>query len=122
MKTALSVSISLFLLFSLMSCDEEEMAGITRDIEVTITNVETYEYDLMISGDEEGAVIVTQAQHFQKSELVRDMSTNWSVVYRYMPMEDFTGTDFVDIETCTGGTGTGCSDIDIFRISFAITN
>ena len=76
----------------------------------------------MISGDEEGATVKTQAQHFQKSELIKDSSTNWSVVYRYKPLSNYTGMDFVEIETCTGGESTGCSNVEIVRINFTITN
>ena len=122
MKKALIVSFLAICILSLTNCNKEETENIVSEIEVTINNSDDYEIDLMISGDEEGATIKTQAQHFQKSELIRDSSTNWSVVYRYKPVSNFTGMDFVEIETCTGGESTGCSNVEIVRINFTITN
>jgi hypothetical protein len=54
--------------------------------------------------------------------LIRDASTNWSVVYKYEPLPNYTGTDFVEIETCSGGESTGCSSVETVRINFTITN
>ena len=122
MKKAPIVSFLAICRLSLTNCNKEETENIVSEIEVTINNSDDYEIDLMISGDEEGATIKTQAQHFQKSELIRDSSTNWSLVYRYKPVSNFTGMDFVEIETCTGGESTGCSNVEIVRINFTITN
>ncbi|MCF8338554.1 MAG: hypothetical protein K9I74_11305 [Bacteroidales bacterium] len=77
---------------------------------------------MKISGDEEGASIQTQAQHFQTSTIVRDSSTNWSAVYYYKPDSGYVGEDYVAIETCTGGNGVNCSNIDVISINFNITN
>ena len=109
-------------ILSLTNCNKEETENLVSEIEVTINNSDDYELDLMISGDEEGATIKTQAQHFQKSELIRDANTNWSVVYKYEPLPNYTGTDFVEIETCSGGESTGCSSVETVRINFTITN
>lgn len=122
MKTVLKLSLLLIFVSFLWNCDKKEIANSIVDINVTIKNIENYDLDLMISGDEEGATIKTQAQNFEMSELVRDESTNWSVVYKYKPFANYTGTDYVEIETCTGGEGVGCSIIEIVRINFTITN
>lgn len=105
----------------LTNCNKEK-TDVAEEVDVTINNSDDYEIDLMISGDEEGATIITQAQHFQKSELIRDASTNWSVVYKYEPLPNYSGMDFVEIETCTGGESLGCSNNDIVRINFTITD
>ena len=73
----------------LTNCNKAETENLVSEIEVTINNFDDHEFDLRISGDEEGATIKTQAQHFQKSELIRDSSTNWSVVYRYKPLSNY---------------------------------
>ena len=122
MKKILKFSFLAICILSLTNCNKEEMENIDREVDVTINNSDDYEIDLMISGDEEGATIQTPAQHFQKSELIRDASTNWSVVYKYEPLPNYTGTDFVEIETCTGGESTGCSSVETVRINFTITN
>ena len=117
--------LSLILIFSslLTNCSKnDELENIDIELNITITNSDNYELDLMISGDEEGATIRTQSQFFQKSKLVRDSSTNWSVVYKYESLSNYTGMDFVEIETCTGGNSTGCSNIEILRINFIVTD
>mgnify|MGYP003981275353 FL=1 len=122
MKKIMQLSFLAICILSLTSCNKEEMENIDREVDVTINNSDDYEIDLMITGDEEGATIQTQAQYFQKSELIRDASTNWSVVYKYEPLPNYTGTDVVEIETCTGGESTGCSSVETVRINFTITN
>lgn len=122
MKKILKLSFIAICILSLTNCNKEEIDNVVNEIDVTIRNSDDYEIDLMVSGDEEGATIHTQAQHFQKSELIRDSSTNWSVVYRYKPLSNYTGMDFVEIETCTGGGSTECSNLEIVRINFTITN
>ena len=122
MKKILKLSFIAICLLSLTNCNKEEIENVVSKVDVTINNFDDYELDLMFSGDEEGATIQTQAQHFQKSELIRDSSTNWSVVYKYEPLPNYTGTDFVEIETCSGGESTGCSNVETVRINFTITN
>jgi len=67
------------------------------------------------------ATIITQAKHYQISELNRDSTNNWSVVYRYKPKTGFGGSDYVEIETCSGGQGLSCENIEIMQINFKIT-
>lgn len=122
MKTILKLSLFMLPTLVLTNCNKEETENGDSGIKVTISNTDDYEFDLMISGDEEGALIKTQAQNMEKSELVRDAGTNWSVVYQYKPLPNFVGSDYVEIETCTGGESTACSTIEIVRINFTITN
>lgn len=112
--------ISLIFVFIIILSCEEINPGMNEQKEFTIKNSETFLYDLKISGDEEGATIKKQALHHEISELSRDSSTNWSVVYKYIPEKDYIGSDYVEIETCTGGTGISCSDIGLIKISFNI--
>ncbi|MDE0771226.1 MAG: hypothetical protein OSB25_03345 [Salibacteraceae bacterium] len=129
MKKTLKISLLIICVSALSSCKKKETENTNNEInvtskitDVTIKNTDDYELDLMISGEEEGASITTQAQNMEKSELVRDSTTNWSVVYYYTPVTNFLGSDYVEIETCTGGTSMGCSDIEIVRINFTVIN
>ena len=119
MKAAI-ISSLFFCALSFFGCNNDKTKIYDQEIQVTIKSAETYKYDLMISGDEEGASIKTPPEHAQWSQLVRDQSTNWSVVYVYQPFPDYTGQDYVEIETCTGGEPTGCTNIQVQRINFTI--
>lgn len=103
----------------IVSCEDEKIEDLNDVIQ--LKSSETFFYDFNISGDEEGATIIEQAAHFEISELQRDESTNWSVIYRYKPEEDYLGKDTVAIETCTGGTGLSCTDLDTIVFVFTIT-
>lgn len=120
MKSALKFSVLIFCVLSLSNCDKENTICLDSEINVTMNNSEAYELDLLISGDEEGASIITQAQHFQKSELIRDSTTNWSVVYYYEPLPNFTGIDFIEIEKSSLFTPN--SNNEIVRINFEVIN
>ncbi len=71
-------------------------------------------------GDEEGAIIIVQALHFEVSEFARNETTNWSVVYTYKPTPGYVGKDSVEIETCTGCNGVVCSEMEIVKLIFQI--
>jgi len=103
----------------IISCEDEKIEELNDAIQ--LKSSETFYYDFNISGDEEGATIIEQASHFEISELQRDESTNWSVVYRYKPEDTYLGKDTVSIETCTGGVGLSCTDLDTFIFVFNIT-
>jgi len=118
MKTILLLSIALLFL----TCDKDDSTYLVNKIDVIIKNSEDYNYDLNISGDEEGAVIKVQAKHFQISELIRNSSTNWNVVYQYQPEANYVGADYIEIEACTGGQGVNCTNTEIVRINFTITD
>jgi maltose-binding protein MalE len=122
MKTIIKLVLFIVLIVIFESCNKDENTSLAEIINVTIANTENYKYDLFISGDEESAIIKTQAKNFEKSELIRDSITNWSIVYEYKALSNFKGTDFVEIETCTGGQGIACSNIEIVRINFTINN
>ena len=89
---------------------------------VTLKNAESYSRTFVL-GDEEGVAIMYQAQHYEKSELIRDESTNMNVEYLYKPTIDFVGNDYVGLEIYYNKTGKGrFAYIETVRINFTITN
>jgi hypothetical protein len=89
---------------------------------VTLKNTESYSRTFVL-GDEEGVAIMYQAQHFEKSELVRDESTNMNAVYYYKPTIGFVGTDYVGFEVYYNKTGEDrFAYIESVRINFTITD
>jgi hypothetical protein len=91
------------------------------DLYVSLSQNEVYLNDLIISGDEEGARIIRAPKHAHASFLVRDASTDYSIVYTYIPSSTYTGEDYVEIETCTGEDNIGCSHLDTLKIHLTIT-
>jgi len=87
---------------------------------VTLKNTESYSHNFML-GDEEGATIKVQAEHYEKSELIRDETTNMNVVYHYKPIIDFVGEDCVVIEVYYNKTGIDITKTEIVKINFTIT-
>lgn len=108
----------------LYSCSNDDKNETYDFIEhnVSIRYSDNFEYDLGGFGDEEGAGIRTQAEHFDISELDRDINTG-QVIYRYKALEGFVGNDFVEIITGRGGSSLANpnTDITIVKITFTIT-
>ena len=99
-----------------------KIQGANNETNVTLKNTESYSRTFVL-GDEEGASIPIQAQHYEISELVRDESTNMNVEYRYKPTTGFVGTDYVIIEIYYNKTGESSSAYtETERINFTITN
>jgi hypothetical protein len=117
--------IFLFLLAAMFwQCSKEDSPDLKHNsLEITLKNTEVYRHDFNISGDEEGAVITQQANHSIRSEIVRNKTTDWSVVYVYQPENSFIGLDSVEIETCTGGDGTPNScNTETVKFKFLVVN
>lgn len=72
-------------------------------IYAVLSRGEIYQRDFTY-GDEEGATIVEQAQHFLVSEVRSDASTQWAARYVYEPTPGFVGNDRVELEVRTGAT------------------
>jgi len=89
---------------------------------ISIKNTEAFTYNLNISGDEEGAIIITVAKHAKICEITRNAETDYNCIFNYIPQEDYVGTDYVEIETCTGGEGISCSKKTTLRFAFEISN
>lgn len=99
-----------------------KIQGANNETTLTLKNTESYSRTFVL-GDEEGASIPVQAQHYEKSELVRDESTNMNVEYRYKPTADFVGNDYVILEIYYNKTGDNSSAYtETERINFTITN
>ena len=94
-----------FFVVLMTSCKKDEFPIDKDTIQVTIKKSDTYTYSTGISGDEDGAKIIRQAENFEISELRRNQTTNWIVFYDYKPKSNFTGKDYVEIETYEGSDG-----------------
>ena len=99
--TTKTLSLTLAVFFSLLvsSCKDQ---GNPETIIITLTNTETYQYPT-VGGDEDGAVIVSQAQHYSVSEIRRNLQTNWVAVYFYQSSPGYVGKDYVELEIHTTG-------------------
>ena len=102
---------------TLFSCND---GIVTRTKNVTVKNSEVFEFDLNITGVEEGARIIRQALHFETSIIVRNAATNYNTIYRYKAIDEYYGTDEVEIETCTGGDGIRCDSEERLIIKIKI--
>ncbi len=74
-----------------------------------------YEWKIGCFNVREGCRITKQAKHFKISE-VDSIST-----YKYLPEDNFIGTDFVEIETETTSDNGLTGHITVYGISFTIT-
>jgi len=91
-------------------------------IAVALRNTDTYQYPT-VGGDEEGAVITRQAQHYRLSEVRRDSSTNFISVYIYQPQAGYTGSDSAELEVHFNNTGAPESThATKVGFSFTVTN
>ena len=89
-----------------IACEDEKQVTDLNAIEVRITNTETYEYHTGMGGDEQGASITRQAQHYSISEIVRDASTNYEPVYRYKSEPGYVGIEEVILTLSDHSLGT----------------
>lgn len=95
-----------FIFLSLLFGCNTTDSNTTRKFEqVTISSSETYDYRTGISGDEEGAQITRQPNHYEISDIIRNETTNFEVIYRYKPATGFTGTDRVELKLSTKPAG-----------------
>ncbi len=113
----------LFLFFALTavvittSCsNDDDTSPEVTVFNITVSNTEFYTYDLGSFGDEEGAGINTQAEHFEISETNRNPETD-QIIYTYQPKLDYNGSDFVEISRSYGFPDPTVSYI---RINFTI--
>jgi hypothetical protein len=91
-------------------------------ISVSLRNTDTYQY-ATVSGDEEGARITRQAQHYRVSEIRRNASTNWDCIYVYQPELGYVGSDYAELEIYTNKVGTpGNTRVSKLGFSFTVTN
>ena len=120
MKTTAKYLLLIINMLFLVYCTYEDIPDDKKSGEIELKSGQEFIHDFNISGDEEGATIITQAEHAEVSQLIRNESTNWSVIYRYKSVEDFIGLDSVIIETCTGGEGISCNQLDTLVFTFHV--
>jgi len=70
-------------------------------VKVSLQNGKMYQYPT-VSGDEDGARIALQPQHYMISEIRRNAETNWVATFVYQPTAGFVGSDYAEIEIPTG--------------------
>ena len=118
----ISFTFILCLLVLTLSCDNTTDSNIEEStIAVSLKNSDTYEYRTGIGGDEEGASIILQAEHFEISDIVRNAETKWEAVYIYRPKPLFIGTDYVEIQLSTGSDGASPpTNVEIVKIRFKV--
>lgn len=96
----------LIVIFVIQSCSNDDKTNYTiTEQTISINNSENFEYDLGYFGDEEGANIYTQAEHFEISELNRNEYQQ--IIYTYKTQDGFTGADFVEIRKSGYNINTG---------------
>ena len=77
--------------------------------------------DSPIPDDADGASIIVQAKHYEVSDIIRNVDTNWEAVYKYKPRPGFIGTDYVELELSTGSDGTTPpTKIEIVKLKFIV--
>ena len=92
---------------------------ITKNLKVN----ESYEYNLGGFGDEEGAGISKQAQHFSISEIEYTQINSSVIIYKYKPALNFEGVDEVQLKSSRGSDGSGPNKNIIYtNIKFVIAN
>ena len=104
------------------ACNSSTDPEIEREsLTVTIKNSEIYTYNTGIGGDEEGATISRQANHFEVSDIIRNADTMWQAVYTYKAKSGFSGVDYVELKLSRGSDGASPpTDIEIIKIEFII--
>jgi hypothetical protein len=123
----LTLLIGLAALFSSCKKDSDSLdpdcdLPASHEINIKITANETYQFDLGIFGDEEGASISKQATHFSVSEVERDNNSG-KIIYKYTPATNFVGTDEVQIKSERGSDGASPNNkITYTTIKFIIIN
>ena len=121
MKTKILIPVVICcILLIFEGCKKDESANSPVTIYVTIKANQTYEYDLGYFGFEEGAIMVRQGTHFQTSKLERlDYE---KVIYTYIPLQDFTGSDEVELRAGRGSDGASPNTniiVYIFKITIS---
>ena len=116
------ILLGLFIIGILVPCNNDDDNLNTEIVteHVIISNSDDYAYDLGGFGDEEGAGILTQAEHFKISELDRDANKG-KIIYKYKAKTNYVGTDYVEISTGRGSDGASPNTHrSIVKITFEI--
>ena len=90
--------------------EAEKAADKSKTIEATVKNSEEYEHRTGFGGDEQGASIKVQADHFEMSEIIRGPSTGFEPVYKYKAKSGYVGKDSVELELVDHQLGDAVDD------------
>ena len=101
-----------------LGCREQ---GAVETVNVSLMNSQAYEYPT-VSGDEEGARISIQPQHYSTSEIRRNAETNGVATFVYQPTAGFVGSDYAELEIMTGSDGASPSNVKRVVFRFEIHN
>lgn len=116
------IILSLLCIWFLGSCSNDD--GNNNEIKTensTISNSDTYTYNLGSFGFEEGANFQKQAKNFEISELVRTGLKN-EIIYKYKAKVNFIGTDYVEIWAGRGSDGASPNtNVKIIKIIITVT-
>lgn len=100
------------------ACNKNSM----DEINVTVTNSQTYHYDFGICGDEEGVAITKMAEHYEICRIVRDSTTFFCSQLEYKPAAGYVGSDVIEVETNTGSDGAGGGELNTITFNFTVTD
>ena len=116
------IILSLLCIWFLCSCSNDD--GNNNEIKTensTISNSDTYTYNLGSFGFEEGANFQKQAKNFEISELVRT-GLKSEIIYKYKAKVNFIGTDYVEIWAGRGSDGASPNtNVKIIKIIITVT-
>ena len=116
------IILSLLWIWFLGSCSNDD--GNNNEIKTensTISNSDTYTYNLGSFGFEEGANFQKQAKNFEISELVRT-GLKSEIIYKYKAKVNFIGTDYVEIWAGRGSDGASPNtNVKIIKIIITVT-
>ena len=116
------IILSLLCIWFLGSCSNDD--GNNNEIKTensTISNSDTYTYNLGSFGFEEGANFQKQAKNFEISELVRT-GLKSEIIYKYNAKVNFIGTDYVEIWAGRGSDGASPNtNVKIIKIIITVT-
>ena len=122
MNTIKIVYLTILIAGLTISCEQDDQPVPRKTINVDLKPNQQYEYNTMISGDEEGVLIALQASNYAESEIVRNSSTNFTAIYRYKPLNNFEGSDRVILKLEKGSDGASpATEIEYIEINFVIT-
>lgn len=112
----------LLLIFMISACDltgsnNEPKVSEKFDVhEIELTINESYVHNLGSFGDEEYATILRDPEFAEQNELVYPPEDPFTLNYLYTPEENFTGKDYVIIESKRGSDGQSRNDEILFTI------
>jgi hypothetical protein len=125
-QKAVALFVCVLLPLQFYNCKDQGVSQTTvvssNHTDVSLKNTDTFRYPT-VGGDEEGARITVQANHYSVSEIRRNAETNWVAVYVYQPKTGYMGTDYVEIEIQSGSDGASPpTNIRTVGFRFVITN